>query len=112
LAAFSDMVGLLDSLGIFNYLALLLVFLVLYFTFGHLLGKRERPRKKIHRDLISFVLAILITFLIYWFALPFAGAGASYVLVAVFAVAVIFLILAVIGKMAGIDLPELLGKKD
>ena len=108
---FSSVVGLMEAWGAFNYLALLLVFIVLYFLFSHLLSKRERPRKKLHRDAISFVLALLLTALLYLLVLPFMGTAASYVVVVIFVVAVIFLILVLFGQMTGIDLPEML-KKD
>ena len=95
----------------FNYLALLLVFIVLYYTFGHLLGKKQKPKKKLYRDIISFVFALLLTALLYVLVLPYMGTAASYAVIAIFVVAVLFLSLALFGQMAGIDLPGLIKKE-
>lgn len=109
------MIGFMSAAGIFNYLALFLVFVVLYYLFLHMAGKyvkSERLKKGNRPKYISAILSVLVTALLYIAFLPAAGGAAMLVVAVIFVTAVVFILVVAMGKLAGIDVPELLGMKD
>jgi drug/metabolite transporter (DMT)-like permease len=111
---FSSTVDLLNTAGAFNYLALFLAFILLYYLFLHLLGKHSKKKMLDRvwvRKLLSAVFALILTALLYVGFFSYAGNAAAALVAIVFFVAVMFVILAAIGKLAGIDVLELLGLK-
>ena len=112
---FSAIVDFMSAAGIFNYLALFLALIVLYYLFLYLVGKHVKSEflKKGRRPkVIAAVLSVLLTALLYMAFFSVAGSAAAAVVAIVFFIAVLFLILAAIGKLMGIDVTELLGVKD
>jgi hypothetical protein len=112
---FSDMLDFMSAAGIFNYMALLLALIVLYYLFLHLIGKHvksERLKKGRRPKMISAVLSVLVTAFLYVAFFSMAGGAAMLVIAVVFVIAVIFLLLTALAKIAGIDVLELLGVKD
>ena len=104
---FSSLVGWLQSFYAFNYLALLVVLIVLYYFFDYVFKKHSGrlERRGTTRQAISLVLSIIITVLCGIFA--FAGVGTLVLIVAVilFIVAVLFLVGVTGGRLAGLKTP-------
>ena len=112
---FSDMLGFMSATGAFNYMALLLALIVLYYLFLHLIGKyvkSERLKKGRRPKVLSAVLSVLVTAFLYVAFFSMAGGAAMLLIAAIFVIAVLFLLLVGAGKLAGIDVLELLGVKD
>jgi heme A synthase len=109
---FSTMTDFLSAVGFFDYLALLLLFIILYYVFMYLLRKNvERLKNDSYRKLISLVLSGLVVVGVYLLFLSSAGTAATYLVAALFTVAVVFFILVLVGRLAGIDLPEMLKRE-
>jgi hypothetical protein len=112
---FSDMLDLMSAAGVFNYMALLLALIVLYYLFLHLIGKyvkSERLKKGRRPKVISAMLSALLTAFLYIAFFSAAGGAAMLLIAAIFVIAVVFLLITAGGKIAGIDVLELLGVKD
>lgn len=112
---FSAIVDFMSATGIWNYLALFLALIVLYYLFLYLIGKHVNSpflKKGVRPKIIAALLSVLLTALLYIAFFSVAGSAAAAVVAVVFFIAVLFLILAAIGKLMGIDVPELLGVKD
>jgi hypothetical protein len=112
---FSDLVGFMSAAGIFNYLALFLVLVVLYYLFLHLIGKHVKSpflKKGKRQKYLSAILSVLVTAFLYVAFLPAAGGTAMFLIAFVFVAAFVFILFVLTGKLAGIDIPELMGMKD
>ncbi|MFH0956912.1 MAG: hypothetical protein V1813_03545 [Candidatus Aenigmatarchaeota archaeon] len=112
---FSDMLGFMSAAGVFNYLALFLALIVLYYLFLYLIGKHMKSaflKKGVRPKVLSVILSMLVTALLYVAFFSVAGGAAMVVIAAIFVIAVVFILFVAIGKLAGIDVPELLGMKD
>ncbi len=106
---FSSVVDYLSALGAFNYLALFLLFIVMYFAFYYLFREKvKRLKNDSYRKFISLMLSVLVTLGAYMSVFAYAGDAVTVIAAALFAIFAIFFVLVLVGKMAGIDLPGML----
>ncbi len=109
---FSGMVDFLNAWGVFNYLALLLAFILLYYIFMYVLKKKvSRIQKDAYRKVISLVLSALMVIGMYMLVFSGAGSATSIIVGIIFAIVVVFFAVTLIGRLMGIDVPDMLKKE-
>ncbi len=104
MGAFSVMVEYLNNLGVFGYLAYLLLIILLYFLFEYLLKEYvKRLQREDLRKALAAVFSVLVTVLLYFVSAPFAGDAAALITVLLLAFAVITFLVVLVMKLMGVD---------
>lgn len=111
-AAPNPVIGFLEDIGFFTFLSYLLIFIVLYYVFKELLERYiERLKSTGKIQLISVILSIIVTVLLFFWTAPYASTGMSYVATAVFVIVFVFIVVAVAAKLMGLDLIGMLKRE-
>ncbi|MBN1896816.1 MAG: hypothetical protein JW789_03780 [Candidatus Aenigmarchaeota archaeon] len=111
MAAFETMVRFLESLGVFNYLAFVLLITILYYSFEYILRNiKALEKRQTHRMILAVVLSVAVTALMYVIFFPVAGSVGMVVAGIVFISAVFFLLAATGMRLGGMDIPSLFRK--
>ena len=112
MGAFESMVRMLESFGIFTYLAHLLLFIMLYYGILYLFDRyTASPRlTKTRKELISFVSAAVLTGVVFIYFSAYATDVGSILGAAVFLIATVFLLMATGLRLGGLDIPSLFRK--
>ena len=108
---FESLLDMLESYGVFTLLAYLLLLILLYYLFKHVLERGvKRLRGPAKRKAFAFVLSMLVTILLYFLLAPYASAAGSHIAALVFVVIVLFVIVAAAARILDVDLIRLLRK--
>lgn len=94
-------VEFLNLHGFFTALAYFLLFIILFYGFLYLL--KEKIKKQSHRQLLSILMAVPVTAILYFTFAAYAADSAAFLSVLAVAIAVIFMLVAATIKLAGID---------
>lgn len=113
MAAFESVVRFLESLGVFTYLAHLLLFIILYYGLLYLLVKHVESARltKGRKDAIAFIASGFITCLTFYYFSSYVTEAGAVIGAAVFLFATLFILAAVGFKLGGIDIPSLFRKE-
>ncbi len=104
-AAPNPAIGFLEEIGFFIFLSYLLIFIVLYYVLKELFERyMDRIKSPGKIRMISVILSIIITILLFLWTAPYASTGMIYVAAALFVIVFAFIIVAVAAKIMGLDL--------
>ena len=118
-AAPNPAIGFLEEIGFFTFLSYLLIFIVLYYIFKELFEARfpvekiwlmymDRLKSPGKIRMISVILSLIVTVLIFFWTVPYASTGMSYVAAVVFIIIFAFVVVASAAKIMGLDLIDML----